>query len=151
MPTSRPKLCKLAISHSTGCSRSLRRDAGLLGPLDEIVAAGKHLLEAAPGADVVALEARRLDAPEHVDEVDRASARVHVELVEPVVVGKAHLLAAAHTHAIDEALDALRVIVRMIDRERPLEMRRWDLLEEVDGVLQRVRHVVHLGSLRLAI
>ena len=58
---------------------------------------------------------------------------------------------SASRHAVDETLDAGRIIVRVVDREGPSELRGRDALEEIDGVLQGVRHVVDLRPLGLAV
>ena len=86
----------IGVSHVTEACRPRERgrhkpsqdqNTGLFGTLDEIVAAGEHLIKGAPAAHVVAPETCRLDAAEDADEVDGAG--MHVKLIQPIVVGKA--------------------------------------------------------------
>ena len=97
------------------------------------------------------LEACALDSSKHIDEVYCAGAGVHVNFVDAVVVSDAYFIAARHTHAVNETGNADWVIVRVVDRERPLEMRRVDLVEVPDSVVKVVRQIMDFGLFRLAV
>jgi hypothetical protein len=100
----------------------------------------------------VALEALRLDAAEHVTEVEVALAGPEVNLV-PVApaIGEADLRHPLHRDRVHEALHPLRKQVRVVRREGEREGGRVDRLVVVAPLLHRVREVVHLGVLRFLV
>ena len=92
-----------------------------------------------------------LEAPEHLGEIDGALAGLQVLLVVAAVVGQPHLAAAREADGIEEAPDALRDQVRMVDGEGPPERGRGDAAEVLAALLDAEREVAHLGMLRLAV
>ena len=99
----------------------------------------------------MAAVAPALDPLEHPPEVDRALAGAKVILVSTVVVGHTHLAAAPEIHGVEEAVDALGNEMRMVDRERPAEVRRLDTTEVLTTLLEIVGEVTDLGVLRLPV
>jgi hypothetical protein len=92
-----------------------------------------------------------LEAAEHLGEIDRALAGLQVLLVVAAVVGQPDLAAACDAEGIEEAPDALRDQVRVVDGEGPPERGRDDAAEVLAALLDAEREVVHLGMLRLAV
>src|SRR5689334_19702880 len=99
---------KLSASYSAGCGSRPRvrasgtADVGLPRAGKEIFAPREHVFNAAPATHVMAPKSRAFEAAEGVDEVDGSRTRRQVQLIEPIVVGETHLLAATEVHARDE-------------------------------------------------
>lgn len=91
----------------------------------------------------MACKACLFDALEHIDEINRAGARMHVEFVFTVVIGDPHLVTPLHAHTVDEAGDANWVVMRMINREGPLQLGRLDLIKVPNRLFKIVRQLVN--------
>ena len=96
--------------------------------------------------------ARALDFPEHGTEIDRALARLLMDFIRAVIVGKPHLVAKAEIHGVDEFVDPdAGKEMGVVRREGPAQRRIVDLAEEMHAFGRRDRHVVHLRQDRFPV
>src|SRR5690349_7794055 len=102
-------------STSSRASRSAGADASRSGQPDKFIAAAQHVLERAERVHVMAAEALRLDAPEHIAEIEIALPGRQVHLVAVAeAVGEPHLLHPIHIEGVDKAGHALWHEMRVI-------------------------------------
>ena len=97
------------------------------------------------------LVSRVLQATEHRREIDVAFTRDQVHFLITVVVGQAHLADTVDTEGVQEAIDAVRHQVGVVDGEGHAEVLRGDGIEVDPALFDRVGQVMYFGIVRLKV